>query len=133
MEFTRSWVLSAGALAAISIASCGGGGEPPSPVTVGGIVSGLAGNGLELADNGGDHFSVQGNGYFTFARSVAPGNPYAITVLTQPADPSQTCVVGGASGTVGSSGVTVTMPSLVYFSRVVSSRWPHRVMPDASE
>lgn len=109
MQLRRSWVLSAGSLAAMSIASCGGGGLPPSPVTVGGTVYGLTGTGLELADNASDHLSVQGNGYFTFATSVAPGNPYAVTVLTQPANPSQTCVVAGASGTVGSSGVTVAV------------------------
>jgi uncharacterized repeat protein (TIGR01451 family) len=48
---------------------------------------------------------VTANGSFTFATPVASGQPYAVTVLTQPSSPGQTCVVSSGSGTVGSVNV----------------------------
>lgn len=73
---------------------------------VGGHVSGLAGSGLVLANNGGDDLAVSGDGAFTFKTPVAAGKPYAVTVATQPSKPSQTCTVAGGTGTVGSADVT---------------------------
>ncbi len=75
--------------------------------TVGGTISGLAMNdGVVLQDNGGDNLTVTSNGTFTFATPVTSGGPYAITVLTQPASPTQTCTVTMGTGTVGSGNVT---------------------------
>ncbi len=74
--------------------------------TVGGTVAGLVGTGLVLQDNGGDNFSVDQNGAFTFATSVLSGGAYAVTVLTQPSSPTQTCTLSGDTGTVGSGNVT---------------------------
>ena len=65
--------------------------------TVGGTVSGLSGT-LVLQDNGGDNLTVAVNGTFSFATAVAYGNPYNVTVLTQPA--GQLCSITGGSGTV---------------------------------
>ena len=48
--------------------------------SVGGTVSGLAGSGLVLRDNGGDDLPVTASGPFTFATPVASGAPYAVTV-----------------------------------------------------
>ncbi|HVV49258.1 MAG TPA: hypothetical protein VHO06_06350, partial [Polyangia bacterium] len=73
---------------------------------VAGTISGLAGSGLVLQDNLGDNLSVTGNGPFTFAAAVADGAPYAVTVLTQPSSPSQTCTVANGSGTIAAAGVT---------------------------
>jgi 6-phosphogluconolactonase (cycloisomerase 2 family) len=77
-----------------------------SNVTIGGAVSGLAGTGLVLQDNGGDNLSVTANGSFTFKTALATGKPYAVTVATQPTAPAQTCTVTNGTGTTGSSNVT---------------------------
>jgi len=74
--------------------------------TVGGTVSGLTGAGLVLQDNGGDSLMVTASGTFTFATSVASGGAYAATVMTNPAMPSQTCVVTNGTGTVTSANIT---------------------------
>ncbi len=79
---------------------------PPTMYTIGGTVSGLAGTGLVLQDNGGNNLAVSANGSFTFSTPVANGAAYAVTVLTQPTGPAQTCTVTGSSGTVASANVT---------------------------
>ncbi len=72
--------------------------------TIGGTVSGLSGIGLVLSDNGGDSLAVTANGSYVFATPVASGQPYLVTVSTQPA--GQSCYVRSAAGTVGSAPVT---------------------------
>ena len=67
---------------------------------VGGTVSGLAGGSLVLQNNGGDNRALTANGLFSFATPVLSGSPYAVTVLTQPIGPSQTCTVTAGTGTV---------------------------------
>lgn len=89
-------------LAALS--GCGGGGS--STYTIGGTVSGLAGDGLVLQDNGADDLHVAANGSFTFTTALASGTAYAVTVLTQPNGSAQICTVTGGSGTVSGSNVT---------------------------
>jgi len=74
--------------------------------TIGGTVSGLVGKGLVLQDNAGDNLSVTANGAFSFATPIASDAKYAVTILTQPATPSQTCVLANASGTVAAANVT---------------------------
>jgi hypothetical protein len=74
-----------------------------SAFSVGGAVSGLSGT-VVLQNNGGDSQTLSSNGPFTFSTPVTTGEPYAVTVLTQPAD--QTCTVSNGSGTIGSSDVT---------------------------
>ncbi len=73
---------------------------------VGGTVSGLAGTGLTLKNNGADNLSVSANGSFTFSAAVASGRAYSVTVGTQPSGPAQVCSVSGGSGTIGNSNVT---------------------------
>lgn len=72
--------------------------------TVGGTVSGLTGGTLVLQNNGGDNRSVTANGSFTFATPIQSGNPYNVTVLTQPS--GQFCSVVGGSGNVSGAPVT---------------------------
>ena len=84
----------------------GGGGGGGTTYTVGGTVSGLTGSGLVLRNNGGDDLPVSTSGTFTFANKIAVGAAYVVTVSTQPANPTQTCVVTNGSGTMGSSNVT---------------------------
>ena len=104
-----------GILLAAALAACSGGGggigvppppPPPQTYTVGGAVSGLAGTGLVLQDNGGNDLAVAASGSFTFSTALAGGTAYSVTVKTQPTSPWQTCAVTSASGTVGSANVT---------------------------
>jgi hypothetical protein len=77
-----------------------------STFKIGGTVTGLAGSGLVLQDNGGDDLPVSSDGSFQFPTPVASGATFAVTVLTQPSLPTQTCTVVGGTGTVGSGDVT---------------------------
>ena len=74
--------------------------------TVGGTVSGLTGTGLVLRNNGGNDLPVNASGPFTFTTPILSGAAYAVTVLTQPTSPAQTCSVTNGSGTVGAANVT---------------------------
>ena len=79
----------------------------PETHTVGGTVAGLAGSGLVLALNGGAQtLPVPANGGFTFPTALATGSHYAVTVASQPSDPSQTCSIANGSGQVGTGDVT---------------------------
>jgi hypothetical protein len=73
--------------------------------TVGGSVSGLVGTGLVLQDNTADNLTIAGTGNvsFTFATPLPAGTTYAVTILTQPLNPGQTCSVLNGSGTLNTS------------------------------
>ena len=86
-----------------------GGQQAPPKVTIGGTVTGLAGSGLVLQNNGGDDLSVSANGAFSFKTSVDAGSQYNITVSAQPANPSQGCTVTNAVGTATVNVTTVTV------------------------
>jgi len=81
----------------------GGGGGATYSVSV--AVSGLAGTGLVLRNNGGDSLAINSNGTATFATQLTTGAAYAVTVATQPSTPTQTCSVSNGSGTIASSNV----------------------------
>ena len=92
---------------AISIIRCGGGnGSPAAVFTVGGTVSGLAGDGLVLQNNGGDDLAVAGV-TFEFATALSDGGDYVVTVLSQPA--GQYCEVSNSIGTIRGADVTDVM------------------------
>jgi 6-phosphogluconolactonase len=74
--------------------------------TVGGTASGMIGAGLKLQINGGSTLPLAVNGAFTFPGTIHSGGSYLVTIATQPSNPPQTCVLKGASGTVGSSAIT---------------------------
>jgi len=103
----------------LSLTACGGGGgggAPPPPAAthaVGGAVSGLAGAGLVLRNNGGDDLAISDNGPFTFATKLAAGAAYAVTVLSQPSGPSQVCTPSGATGVVGAAAATSVVVTCV--------------------
>ena len=80
--------------------------ETPVFYAVGGFASGLAGDGLVLRNNDGDDLAVEADGNFTFSTFAQTGSAYAVSVLTQPSNPSQTCTVTNGSGTVTSGNVT---------------------------
>ncbi|HWJ35892.1 MAG TPA: beta-propeller fold lactonase family protein [Steroidobacteraceae bacterium] len=97
---TLSYVAILGAVAAL--ASC----RLDGKYTVGGIVTGLRGTGLVLEDNSGSDLSFTASGTFTFGKSVSTGHTYAVTVRTQPSNPTQTCTVQNGSGTIDKRDVT---------------------------
>jgi len=72
---------------------------------VSGTVTGLAGAGLVVQTNGANPVPIPGNGTYTFA-TLTSGTAYAVTVLTQPANPAQLCRVTGGAGTVATADVT---------------------------
>ena len=79
--------------------------------TLGGEVSGLAGNGLVLHLAAGaisEDKLVPANGgglrLYTFAKTAAPGTAYTVSIRTQPT--GQTCTLSNASGTIPSTPVT---------------------------
>ena len=113
----RSWALP---VLVLGLAACsngrgslegsdGGQQQAPQKVTIGGTIDGLAGSGLVLQNNGGDNLAVSANGTFNFNTSVDAGSPYNITVLTQPANPSQGCTVANAAGTATSNVTSVAV------------------------
>ena len=71
--------------------------------TIGGTVTGLAGTGLVLQNNGGDDKSITTDGAYTFDTTVDDGQTYTVTVLTQPTSPGQVCTVANASDTVSAN------------------------------
>jgi 6-phosphogluconolactonase (cycloisomerase 2 family) len=74
--------------------------------TVGGNVSNLLGSGLVISNNGTANLPVSGA---TYAYTLASGSKFSLAFVTQPSNPSQTCVFANppnASGTVGSSNNT---------------------------
>ena len=83
-----------------------GSGSGGGPFTVGGSVSGLAGTGLVLQDNGADSLTISVNGSFTFKTTIITGGSYAVTVQTQPSNPTQTCGVTAGSGSNVSANVS---------------------------
>jgi 6-phosphogluconolactonase (cycloisomerase 2 family) len=104
------------------LASCGT--SPGYTYTVAGTVSGLAGSGLVLQNNGGDDKSISADGYFTFATPLTDGASYNITVKSPgPVNPTQTCrVVSNGTGTIISAPVVnvvvscMTSPTAIAFS-----------------
>ncbi|HET8696908.1 MAG TPA: beta-propeller fold lactonase family protein [Gammaproteobacteria bacterium] len=94
---------------AAALAACHHGNDssppPAGSFTIGGTVTGLAGTGLVLRNNGGNDLAVAANGAFVFAGGLANGAAYAVTVRTQPSAPTQDCVVGNGSGTVAGANV----------------------------
>lgn len=67
---------------------------------IGGDVSGLEGTGLVLDLSGVEQLDVTENGGFVFETMIEDNEEYLVSVLTQPTEPSQTCLVTDGSGTV---------------------------------
>ncbi len=85
--------------------------------TIGGTITGLTGTGLVLQDNGGNNLSIPaGATSFTFSTPIPSGSTYSVTVLTQPTNPTQTCVVTNGSGTANGNvtNVAVTCSTVTY-------------------
>ena len=80
----------------------------PLPYTVLVNVSGIAApSGLVLQNNGRDNLAVSSTGTLAFATAVSSGSPYAVTILTQPAN--HTCLVIDGSGKVTNASITISV------------------------
>ena len=95
----KSFVMMLAVGGSLLLASCGGT-AAVTTYTIAGTVYGLAGTGLVLQDNATDNLTIVESGNFIFATALVSGASYAVTVLTQPSNPAQTCVVTNGSGTV---------------------------------
>jgi len=111
----------AAALALVALAGCGGGGGRAGCFlcfyALDGTVSGLSGSGLQLRDGSYGTVTIAANGTFSFGGGYYPGEAYDVTVVTQPTNLSQTCVVSNAMGTIGNvdvSNVTVSCNTNTY-------------------
>jgi hypothetical protein len=102
--------------AAVALAACSGlpqsststgGTGTGTGFTIGGTVTGLSGTGLVLQDNGGDNLSVAKSGPFVFPTSVT--GAYAVTIKTQPTNPTQSCVITSGSGTATANVTSVAI------------------------
>jgi environmental stress-induced protein Ves len=85
--------------------------------TIGGTISGLTGTGLVLQDNGTSNLTIAaGATTFTFTTQIPSGGTYAVTVFTQPTNPTQTCTVANGSGTATGNvtNVAVTCSTTTY-------------------
>jgi hypothetical protein len=80
-------------------------GSSAETYSIGGTVSSLSGSGLVLQNNGGDDLPIGADGSFTFATALPDDSAYAVTVLTQPTNPGQTCSVTNGNGTLASANV----------------------------
>jgi hypothetical protein len=71
--------------------------------SIGGTVTGLAGSGAVLMNNGSDALTISANGSFTFNTRLASGASYSVSVESRSA---QICTITSGSGTVGNAAVT---------------------------
>lgn len=91
--------------------------QPIHRYLVGGTISGLSGT-LTLQTNGADDTSFNGNGAFSFPATLADGDTYTISVLTQPE--GQICTPSSATGSVRGEAVTsviiacLTIPTIEF-------------------
>lgn len=77
----------------------------PSRHRIGGSVSGLAGDQVQLRLNGGEILARSSDGAFTFDTRVLDGGGYAVTIHRAPTDPAQVCLVKHGTGTVSGADV----------------------------
>ncbi len=85
--------------------------------TIGVSVTGLTGSGLVLQNNGGDNLAISADGNFTFTTPLVDGSSYAVTVLTQPDSPLQTCSINNGTGTVsGADIVNISVVCVLHYS-----------------
>lgn len=100
-------------LLSLALVACNSTGTPAS-YAVGGTLNGLAGSQtVVLQNNAGDDITLNANGNFTFATTIASGAAYNVTVKTQPN--GQNCTASVNSGTVSAnvSSVVVSCVNVV--------------------
>jgi hypothetical protein len=85
---------------------------PVSTKTVGGSASGIVGTGLTISLNGSSTLPLDADGNFTFLAGVPQGTSYLVTIIQQPSNPAQACLISGGSGiaTADVTSVRITCP-----------------------
>jgi len=97
-------------------------GPPPDQVAIGGSVTGLVGSGLVLQNNGGDDLTIAAaDSGFEFAARVNVGDPYEVTVFTQPE--GQICSVTNGSDVAPDVNVTNVEVDCVNEPEVTIGGW----------
>lgn len=96
-----------------ALTACGGGGSvgvttpAPTEATLSGTVSGVpAGVSVLLKNGDAETLAVTGGGAFAFAKKVAAGAAYNVTLVTQPSGYS--CSVANGSGTAAQGTTSIT-------------------------
>jgi hypothetical protein len=103
-------LLIATAMTVLFLPGCGGNGNGGATVfSIGGNVSGLAGTGLQLQNNGTNTTPVTANGAFALYAPIAKNSSYNVTVFTQPSNPVQVCTVSNGSGIATSNVTNITV------------------------
>ncbi len=93
---------------------------PSCPYTIGGTITGLAGDGLVLQNNLSDDLIISTDGSFAFSATQVRNTDYIVSVLSNPTALSQTCEVGNAAGTMVAANVTDVLVSCTTDSFTVS-------------
>ncbi len=68
--------------------------------TVGGVLNGLLGSGLELQLNNQYMLTINQGSHFTFTPAIPDASEYQITILRQPSNLNQTCTINNSTGTI---------------------------------
>jgi hypothetical protein len=109
--------------------ACGGGDgspslPPPTPTySVSGTVTGLAGT-VVLQMNGGSDIAITTNGPVVLASALTSGVAFAVAVKAQPTNPTQTCTLANASGTIANANVTDVTINCMNVPLTLSSSTP---------
>ena len=69
----------------------------------------VSGGGLKLLLNGGDDLYITKNQTYRFKTLLVSGEPYDITVATQPTAPNQTCTLTNGTGVVNGRNITAVV------------------------
>lgn len=88
---------------------------------VGGLVSGLTGQGLILDNKQEEQRAISGNGSFHFPTLHPEGTAYDVTVFGQPSQPAQSCSISNGTGVVGIGDVSSIQVSCLSLEYVVSA------------
>ena len=92
-----------GSIFGLAVAGCGG----TVSAVIGGTLTGLSGGTtVQLLNNGANPLVVSTNGFFTFSTAIQSGSTYNVTVGINPI--GETCTVTNGTGTVDSSGSSIT-------------------------
>ena len=101
-----------------------GNSDTPPAFTVGGSITGLTGSGLILQLENSDQLPITKNGHFNFPSTFPSGNSYRVTIIEQPQQPAQNCLISNDSGVIENTDidtVNVACETLSYNANVSAS------------
>jgi len=76
-------------------------------------VTGLAGTGLVLVNNGTDLTAINANGAFTLAQTALNLSAFSVTISAQPTGPAQVCTISNGGGRIDGAHVTTLVVNCV--------------------